>query len=227
MRPKPTPDARRLEQTYDAWYRRSGAAHWEEAPGKSVVVEALRRCCDRGRPLRLLDVGCGTGSFLARVRREVSRSWELHGVDVSGAAVAEGRRRYPELGLVQGDGTAPDFPAASFDAVTCYGSWEHFPEPAAAIAGAARLLVPGGRVLAMIPALGIHRVDRDDEGWYEDTEVPGSEVRQLQWNLRRETWARMFEEAGVHLFADSLARLCGARKPGVFFFGLKLWSSES
>ncbi len=220
--PSNRPDSSELETVYDRWYREAGAAHWEDAPGKKVLLAALRNCCDAAARLRLLDIGCGTGSFLDRMRNQVSSRWELHGIDLSGTAIVQGRKRFSDLQLVQGDATRPAFPPASFDVVTCYGSWEHFPDAAAAIAGAARILAPGGRAFAMIPALGIHRTDRDDEGWYEDTDVPGSETRQLQWNLRRPTWVRMFEQAGIYLFEDSLARSCGARKPGVFFFGLKV-----
>ena len=87
------------------------------------------------------------------------------------------------------------------------------------------MLAPGGWVFAMIPTLGVHRTDRDDEGWYEDTEVPGHEHRPMQWNLRRETWAAMFEDAGIRLVEGSLAAESGAHKAGVFFFGVKVSGS--
>ena len=222
--PASKPETASLESTYDEWYRHAGA-HWEEAPGKSVLVAALSRCCPVEARLRLLDIGCGTGSFLDRIHREISPHWELHGIDFSGAAIALGQERFGHLHLVQGDGTEPPSPPI-FDIVTCYGSWEHFPDPATAIAGAARALAPGGHVFAMIPALGVHRTDRDDEGWYADTDVPGSDTRQMQWNLRRSTWAQMFEDAGIHLFESSLAGSCGAHKPGVFFFGVKARSAK-
>ena len=221
------PDTASQEAVYDGWYRHADRAHWEDAPGKCVLLAAMSRCCDPEAQLRLLDIGCGTGSFLDRIRCEVSRRWQLHGIDLSGKAIARGRARFGDLQLDHGDGANPDYSPARFDVITCYGSWEHFPEPAAAIAGAARVLAPGGRVFAMIPALGVHRTDRDDEGWYEDTEVDGAEARQLQWNLRRGTWARMFEDAGIHLFEAPLAKSCGAHKPGVFFFGLKVRTAAS
>ena len=73
-----------------------------------------------------------------------------------------------------------------------------------------------------ISGLGVHRTDRNDEGWYEDTEVKGFEKRQHQWNFWRKTWEEMFVSCGIQLFDNSLAEKCGALKPGVFFFGVKL-----
>ncbi len=206
--------------SYDDWYR-SGQYHWQDAPGKSVLVAALERGCDPGRALSLLDIGCGTGSFLDVLSRQVSSRWQYHGVDLSEAAIEIGRRRYPDLHLTAADACSISAPDASYDVVTCYGSWEHFAEPRVAIAEAARVLVPGGWFFAMIPTLGIHRTDRDDEGWYQDTAVAGCGHRQLQWNFHRETWNEMFDQADLLLFGDTLAAACGARKPGVFFFGVR------
>ncbi len=212
-------------RSYDDWYR-SGDAHWEDAPGKSVLIAALKRCCDPDRALRLLDVGCGTGSFLERLRGEVSERWEYHGVDMARAAIDAGRQRHPHLHLETADATSLPAPTASFDVVTCYGSWEHFAKPQEAIAEASRVLLPGGWFFAMIPTLGVHRTDRDDEGWYEDTAVEGCDARQLQWNLWRETWAKTFDQADLLLLDDSFAAGCGPHKPGVFFFGARTATSS-
>lgn len=213
-----------LARIYDAWYK-LGIAHWEDAPGKEVLIAALKVCCPTEQHLCLLDIGCGTGSFLARIHNEVSRHWELHGVDFSRVAIEQVCSRHRQFHFLCADATLLDYASGAFDIVTCYGSWEHFQDPERAIVEAGRVLAPGGWVFAMIPALGIHRTDRDDEGWYEDTEVSDCAQRQMQWNLKRPTWGGMFERAGIQLMADSLAQKCGALKPGVFFFGVKLANS--
>lgn len=210
-----------LRQTYDRWYA-AGSAHWENAPGKTVLVKALEHCCVSTRPLRLLDIGCGSGSFLARIQEQVSKNWKLYGVDFSAVAIEQARQEHPDFHFLCADASVLEYASNSFDIVTCYGSWEHFQNPARAISEAARILTPGGWIFAMIPALGVHRTDRTDEGWYEDIEIPGSMEQQMQWNLRRETWETMFVKASIQLADDSLARRCGAIKPGVFFFGIKL-----
>lgn len=210
-----------LSKTYDRWYT-SGRAHWEMAPGKTVLLNALKHCSAPAKPLRLLDIGCGSGSFLARIQAQVSKCWNLYGIDFSLVAIEEAKKQHPDIHFHCADASRLDYQADRFNIITCYGSWEHFQNPTQAIGEAGRVLTPGGWVFAMIPALGIHRTDRTDEGWYEDLEVPGSTERQMQWNLRRETWEAMFVKAGIQLMADSLAQRCGALKPGVFFFGIKL-----
>jgi len=67
----------------------------------------------------------------------------------------------------------------------------------------------------MIPTLGVYRVDRQDEGWYEDL------TGQPQWNLNRETWESYFSEYGLMLWETDSSQQFGALKPGVFYFGRK------
>ena len=209
------------KKTYDRWYQQ-GHAHWEDAPGKKVFIAALRECAPADKPIRLLDVGCGSGMFLARIHREVSTSWELHGVDFSRVAIEQGAVQWPEFTLTCADATSLESVDESFDIVTCYGSWEHFKEPSKAIGEAARVLKPDGWVIALLPTLGVYRTDRDDEGWYEDVAVEGHDEKQMQWNWVRSTWEMVFNDAGFKLEPDAFASKCGALKPGVFFFGRKV-----
>jgi hypothetical protein len=74
----------------------------------------------------------------------------------------------------------------------------------------------------MMPTLGVHRTDRDDEGWYKDLPVAGSDFCQLQWNLKRQTWVDMFLKVGITLLSDTEATNWGAKRPGVFYVGRKL-----
>lgn len=73
----------------------------------------------------------------------------------------------------------------------------------------------------MIPSLGVDRVDRSDEGWYDERPVKGSPILQKQWNFSRQTWEAYFSAAGLELFAMEQSKDFGAHRPGVFFFGVK------
>jgi SAM-dependent methyltransferase len=104
---------------------------------------------------RLLDVGCGNGAFLSRMR---DLGWEVHGVepDRTAAAAAEG------LGIDVVVGTLADasWPDASFDAVTLASVIEHVHAPSAMLSQSLRLLAPGGSLHIVTPntdALGAER----------------------------------------------------------------------
>jgi SAM-dependent methyltransferase len=96
---------------------------------------------------RLLDFGCGGGSYLARM---ACQGWEVTGVDVSVAAVSHIRR---ELGLRALAGTLPhpDLESELFEAITMWHSLEHVHEPLEVLCEAYRLLVPGGRLIVAAP----------------------------------------------------------------------------
>jgi SAM-dependent methyltransferase len=95
---------------------------------------------------RLLDVGCGFGTFVAIMR---ARGWEAEGVDPSSAAVAAAGQKGRPIRL----GTLEDLQAAreAYDAVTLFYVLEHLPDPMGALRSISRLLAPGGTLLLRVP----------------------------------------------------------------------------
>ena len=68
-------------------------------PDSETVVEAaLERVPDRSRPLRLLDLGTGSGCLLIALLTELPRGWGV-GVDISDRAAAMARRNAGRLGV--------------------------------------------------------------------------------------------------------------------------------
>jgi len=102
------------------------------------------------RPISILDVGCGTGVFAARVREALPGS-RVFGVDLVSDMLAQGARRWEALAdsvhPVQGDSERLPFADGSFDFVTCANSFHHYPDQEAAVAEMHRVLKPGGRLL--------------------------------------------------------------------------------
>ncbi len=100
-----------------------------------------------GRPGRILDVGCGRGLFLLRMR---GAGWEVAGVEAD-AEVSQAISEAHALDVRSGDPGAWGFPDGSFDAVTLIHVLEHAVRPAEMIAHCRRLLRDGGLLVAAVP----------------------------------------------------------------------------
>lgn len=96
---------------------------------------------------RLLEVGCGEGRLLAKMRR---RGWDVEGQDVDPAA-AEQARRISGAKLHVGDLTQLGLAAGSYDAIVMNHVIEHAHDPTALVRECRRLLKPGGLFVATTP----------------------------------------------------------------------------
>jgi SAM-dependent methyltransferase len=113
---------------------------------------------------RVLDVGCGSGEFLAHMR---ALGWEVYGVEPDAVAASVARNR---LGDAVFRGTLREAPLEerSFDAVTLSHVIEHVPEPVRELESCARLLREGGRLVVLTPnieALGRRTFDTSWMAW--------------------------------------------------------------
>ena len=100
-------------------------------------------------PLRLLDVGCGTGQS-RRVYADQAGSY--CGLDLSFSAVAAAAARLPGRWLAA-DATRLPCRGGSYDVVAFSSVLHHLPDRGAALREAARVLRPGGLVFAFDPNL--------------------------------------------------------------------------
>jgi len=100
-------------------------------------------------PARVLDLACGTGDFTRAVARRFP-SAALTGLDLTPAMLARARGKLPpSCTLMEGDAQNLPFGADAFDAVVCAFGFRNFPEPAKALAEAARVLRAGGELLVL------------------------------------------------------------------------------
>lgn len=109
-----------------------------------VVARALN-VLGGGRVHRGLDVCCGTGAGLVRLRDHCER---VVGIDRSGGMLAEAQRRVPGAALVRGDALAMPF-AGAFDVACSFGAFGHIlvEDEARFVAAVHAALVPGGRFI--------------------------------------------------------------------------------
>lgn len=94
---------------------------------------------------QLLDVGCGAGLLLARMR---SLGWDVAGVEPDERGAAAVRSRIPGASVYAQIENAPE---ARFDAVTLSHVVEHLADPEATLAGCMRALKPGGQLVVSTP----------------------------------------------------------------------------
>jgi SAM-dependent methyltransferase len=101
----------------------------------------------------LLDVGCGSGAFLAQQAIHVRR---VAGIDLSDIQIDLARRHLRDrltagtAEIVKGDASALPWPDGSFTAATCMAAFEVFPDPGKVLAEVFRVLRPGGRAVMTI-----------------------------------------------------------------------------
>jgi len=98
---------------------------------------------------RWLDVGCGSGALTEMVLA-VAEPASVAGVDTSAAYVAYAGSRVadPRASFAVGDAQALDHPDAAFDAVASSLVLNFLPDPERGVAEMARVVRPGGWVLA-------------------------------------------------------------------------------
>lgn len=106
------------------------------------------------RPARILDLAAGTADFSIAAARRFPHAL-VTGVDLTPAMLERGRAKVERAGLSgrirleEGDALALRFGDGEFDAVTCAFGFRNFPDRAAALSEAARVMKPGGRLAVL------------------------------------------------------------------------------
>jgi ubiquinone/menaquinone biosynthesis C-methylase UbiE len=143
--------SRRAEEA--ARYFAENAARWEQLRSLHVREEDVEQAMVRlagSAPIRLhVDLGTGTGAVL---RRFASRAQQSVGIDSSRDMLAIARVSLEAAGVRHaqvrhGEIYALPFPDGFADFVTIHQVLHFLEDPARALAEAARILTPGGRLL--------------------------------------------------------------------------------
>jgi SAM-dependent methyltransferase len=134
------------------------------APSRGAIVDREVRHLPAVPGGRLLDVGCGSGVFLAQA---AALGWRAEGIDPDPEAVSSAR----DAGLNVFQGTLADLDPGeqrgAFDAVTLSHVIEHLHDPADDLRRISVLLRPGGLLWIATPnpeSLGFRRFGRDWRG---------------------------------------------------------------
>ncbi len=116
---------------------------------ESAVEAAIERAAGPGPFQRVVDLGTGSGRMLTLIGK---RAKMAVGLDLSQNMLNIARANVSKAGLDKvelrhGDIFATRLPAASADLVLVHQVLHYLADPAAAVAEAARLVMPGGRLL--------------------------------------------------------------------------------
>ena len=125
---------------------------------------------------RVLEVACGTGIVTERLVRRLAGQGTLVATDLNDAMIAHARARIPAdpaLEWRQADGTSLPFPDGAFDVVVCEFGLMFFPDKAAGVREAFRVLRPGGTYLFNV--WDAHRAERrrPDRARHDRHVLPG------------------------------------------------------
>lgn len=116
-----------------------------------VKRDSIRIVADSA-PGRVLDAGCGAGADLATLASSLPESCGITGLDASGTLLARAVERTAgfegRCSIVRGDILNTPFRNASFDACRIDRVLQHIREPEHAIREIARILAPGGVLVA-------------------------------------------------------------------------------
>ena len=105
------------------------------------IATALLALAETGDAARILEVGCGTGYWLASLR---SATDQLYGLDLSAGMLAQARSQQERLALAQGRACQLPFADDCADMVYCVNAIHHFQRQRDFVFEARRLLRPGG-----------------------------------------------------------------------------------
>lgn len=173
-------------------------------PRLRANIESGLRHIPRATPgMRLLDIGCGNGAFLAQAR---AAGWEVVGVDPDPTAVEVARSH--GLDVRQGGVEVLDPARDRFDGITLSHVIEHVHDPLNVLRHCHALLKPGGWIWIETPnldALGHQRYRAD----WRDLDPPRHLVlftrHSLNWALKKTCFQAIQDQPYRPLCADRFA----------------------
>jgi SAM-dependent methyltransferase len=125
---------------------------------RSGTLVALEALIQASSAIQVLEVGCGTGHWLERLR-SLARS--VYGLDFSAGMLAQANQRGKGLSLIQARAEELPFLSGWFNLVYCVNAIHHFQRQRDFIHQACRILKPGGALAVLGMAPHHHRDD-----WY-------------------------------------------------------------
>lgn len=188
------------DQLADGYDRR-----FEHDPSTNIS-QALREITQNAHDAQILEVGCGTGHWLAGLSGRVKAAY---GVDLSWGMLSQARRVSPPIALIRAHALDLPFIAGRFDLIYCVNALHHFGDPQGYIQAAVRLLQPGG-VMAVIGS----DPHQPDYAWYVHDYFEGVRRTDLDRFPSLEQTRQWMIEAGVAAVQERMVKHIQEEKRG-------------
>ena len=111
--------------------------------------KAVREIADTDKPIKVLDVACGTADFTIEIAQKVAPGSEVMGVDISEGMMSIGREKIKEAGvsaeLSAADCEALPYQNGTFDRISVGFGVRNFEHLEIGLAEMLRVLTPGGK----------------------------------------------------------------------------------
>ena len=115
--------------------------------------KAVREIADTDRPMKVLDVACGTADFTIEIAQKVAPGSKVTGVDISEGMMAIGREKIKKAGLTAelsvADCEALPYPDDTFDRISVGFGVRNVEHLEIGLGEMFRVLVPGGKLVIL------------------------------------------------------------------------------
>lgn len=151
-----------MKTYYAGKYAASYNHMWKDFSSKTLAntcfvidfVSLQAASMSQERPVRILDVGCGTGLLLQSLAARLPQA-ELYGVDESRDMLDQARRllkdyphvHFSQISITAGDAAGLPYEPAFFDLITCTNIFHYFEDPIAVLHGLLTLLTLQGSLV--------------------------------------------------------------------------------
>ncbi|MEP6754797.1 MAG: class I SAM-dependent methyltransferase [Chthonomonadales bacterium] len=122
-------------------------SYWWFVGRHNLVLSFLNGVYSSRKDLVILDIGCGTGAM----SQKLAKFGQVVSADFSPLALEFSRKR-GLTDLCAADAMRLPIQSQTFDLIIALDILEHLPDDEAALAEFQRILKPGGRVIATVPA---------------------------------------------------------------------------
>ena len=134
-----------MEADYAASYGDLYARHWWFRAREDHVLRQIARI-DPGRPMRILDIGCGDGLMWPKLKR----FGDVEGIEPDASLIPANSPNRPSIEVAPFPGRPRQ---QRYDLIVMLDVLEHIQDDRGALARVVDLLAPGGHYVMTVPAL--------------------------------------------------------------------------